>query len=314
MKRHRLSLISSACLALIAVAVMLIAASCGSSSSTSASTTPSASTPSTAASGPAALLPDSVKQAGVLKFGTNLPGVPFEFFMADNKTMTGADIDLGNGLAKILGLKPEWANINWDGLIPALTTSRFDAVISEMGDFTDRQAQVSFVDYLKGGNTLLLRAADKGKFTKIDDLAGLTLGATKGAATVGVGNKVIAQLKADGKKPITLEQFPGEGPGTLALQSGRISGYIYDWVSGVYRARTQPLFAVAFPNLMNATFLYGIAVRKDADGQKLADALQAALNQMIADGSYKAIMDKYGMSDFLLQQATINGGTTSSGG
>jgi polar amino acid transport system substrate-binding protein len=257
------------------------------------------------------MVPASIRQSGVLKVGTNLPGTPFEFYMPDNKTMTGADIELMDGLAKILGLKTEWTNISWDGLIPAETSGRVNTVISEMGDFTDRQQQVNFVDYLKGGTTLLISKSDAGKFTKIEDLAGKTLGVTKGTSNLAVGNMLVDKLKSEGMK-LTLLQFTGEGPGILALQSGRISGYLYDWVSGVYRANTQPGFATAFPNLMDKTFPYGMSTPKTADGMKLAQALQAALNQMMADGSYKAIESKYGMGDFLYDKAVINGGTTSS--
>jgi polar amino acid transport system substrate-binding protein len=309
MKRHRLSVMSIATLTIAAFAAMLFVASCGSNTSSTTSSTASAS----AASGPAGMVPASIRQSGVLKVGTNIPGTPFEFYMPDNKTMTGADVELMDGLAKILDLKTEWTNISWDGLIPAETSGRVNTVISEMGDFTDRQQQVNFVDYLKGGTTLLIKKSDQGKFNKIEDLAGLTIGVTKGTSNLAVGNMLVEKLKSEGKT-LTLLQFPGEGPGILALQSGRISGYLYDWVSGVYRANTQPGFATVFPNLMNKTFPYGMSTPKTADGMKLAQAFQAALNQMIANGSYKEIFSKYGMGDFLFQQAVINGGKTSSGG
>lgn len=311
MKYHRRAVWRALSVAAAVFAVSSLAA-CGSNSSPS-TTTPASASPTAAASGPAGMVPDVIQQAGVLKIGTSAPSPPGEYFLPDNKTLTGSDVDLGNEIARILGLKVEWKNMNWDGLRPALASGRFDAIMSEMGDFTDRQAQVTFVDYMNGGICLLVRKADEGKFQKIEDLAGLTLGATKGASTVGVGKMVIDQLNAANLKPITLDQFPSEAEGTIAMRSGRIDGYIYDWMAGVYRVKTQPAFGLAFPNMLNQTFVYGVAVRKDADGQKLAEAVAAALDQMMADGSYQKIMEKYGMGQFLIEKATINGGTTSSG-
>jgi len=57
-------------------------------------------------------------------------------------------------------------------------------------------------------------------------------------------------------------------------------------------------------------FPYGIATAKDST---LAQAIQGALNQMISDGSYAQLMAKYGTQANAVKNATINGGTSSSG-
>jgi polar amino acid transport system substrate-binding protein len=68
---------------------------------------------------------------------------------------------------------------------------------------------------------------------------------------------------------------------------------------------------MVLPNLLGA-IPYGISVNKD--NMQLAQAIKAALDQMIADGSYKQILDKYGLGDGAVTEAVINGGKTSAGG
>lgn len=292
---------------LAAALLLFVVAGCGDdTSSTEAS-------PTAEATGAAALVPDAIKTAGVIRFGTNAESPPAAMFDTDNETIIGSDVELGTALAEKMGLKAEWTSINWDGLRPALGSGRFDAVMSQMGDFTDRQGQVTFVDYMKGGICLLIMKEDEGKYNEIEDLAGTALGATKGASTVGVGNEVIKQLEAASLEPATLSLFPGEGPGSVALRSGRIDGYVYDWMGGVYRKQTQPEFSYAFPDMLGASYPYGIALAKSDAGTQLADAFVAALDELIADGTYQEILDKYGMGDFAVDSAVINGGTTSSG-
>ena len=305
MKRYLLAVVG---IAVLAAATVFLVAACGGDT-----TSPASSEPAAAATGAAALLPAAIKDSGVLRFGTNAESPPAAMFDTDNETIIGSDVEIGTALAEKLGLKAEWTSINWDGLRPSLLSGRFDAVMSQMGDFTDRQAQVTFVDYMKGGICLLIRAEDEGKYQKIEDLAGVPLGATKGASTVGVGKQAIKQLESEGLEPATLALFPGEGPGSVALRSGRIDGYVYDWMGGVYRKQTQPDFSYAFPDMLGASYPYGIALPKTDDGQKMAEAMSAALDELIADGTYQKILDKYGMGDFAVEKAVINGGTTSSG-
>jgi polar amino acid transport system substrate-binding protein len=183
-----------------------------------------------------------------------------------------------------------------------------------MGDFTDRQQQVTFVDYLSVGEAALVQKVNAAKVTKIEDLAGLKVGASKGTIAATIGDQVNKQLEAEGLKPMQLSLFSGDAAGMLAVNSGQSFAHIMDLPFAAYSAAQTGAgdkYAVVLPNLLGA-IPYGISVNKD--NMALAQAIQAALNQMIADGSYQQILDKWGLGAGAVKQATINGGTTSAGG
>lgn len=310
---RRMPLVLGLCGAFIALSLTVVG--CGSGDGSSTGSPEGSGSP--ASSGPAALLPASVSQSGILKLGTSAPSPPMDYFKADGTTLTGLDVDLAEGVAKVLGLKPEWLVMNWDGLRPALQSKRFDMVVASMGDFTDRQEQVTFVDYLLAGQGVLVLKKDASQVTKAEGLAGKAVGGCIGTAAVTVAAKLNEKLKAEGLPEMAFKQFPTDASGILAVRSGRLFAHIMDLPGVAYQAKTASggtLYAAVLPRLMDVAAPYGMAVRKDAEGEALAKAVAAALNQMMADGTYGQLLEKYGLSGAAIQKATINGGTTSSAG
>jgi polar amino acid transport system substrate-binding protein len=261
----------------------------------------------------AASLPDSIKQSGVLKVGTNMPYPPFEFYEADGKTPTGVEVELVEGIAKNLGLKTQWLNMNWDGLVPALVSKRFDMVAATLADYTDRQKIVTMIDFCKNGSGAVVLTENASQLTKPEDLAGKTVGVLKGAIAASQLKQLSAKLQSSGMAAIDLKMFPDDNAGLAAVKSGRVLAHIADVPTAGYIVKTAGAgtLALVLPNLLGEPLLQGMAVRKDEGG--LATAIQAGLNQMIQDGTYAQILDKYGVPNVGIPAATINGGTTSSG-
>ena len=83
-----------------------------------------------------------VKTAGVLVIGNGGAFPPFEFI--ENGQLVGYDIDLGNEIARRLGVKPQWEKIDFTGLIAALTSGRVDVLITAMTKTPDRAARIGF--------------------------------------------------------------------------------------------------------------------------------------------------------------------------
>src|SRR5665811_1936132 len=90
-----------------------------------------------------------------------------------------------------------------------------------------------------------------------------------------------------------------------------VFAHVLDLPAAAYEAATVQdgnALELVLPNLLGG-IPYGFALRKDeAD---LAAAVSAALQQMIDDGSYAVILEKYGLEGGAVDEATINGGTTS---
>ena len=75
---------------------------------------------------------DAIKQAGVFKVGTEGTYAPFTYHDAGGK-LVGFDVEIGEAIAKQLGVKAEFLEGKWDGLIAGLDANRYDAVINQVG-------------------------------------------------------------------------------------------------------------------------------------------------------------------------------------
>lgn len=242
---------------------------------------------------------------GTLTIGTNVPFSPMEFFGPDGKTITGADIDLAREVAKRMGLKADVKNIGWDGLIPAEKSNRFDIVVASIGDFIERQPQIDFVDYLTVQAAVIVRSKDAATIKNAMDLCGKKAGATKGAATVTALQQFSQQCSSSGKPAIAVSQFASTADGITALEAGRIDAENTDGPVAVYTAKTKPGFAVAFSGV-GPKILYGMGVNKS--NTALRGQIQKALQAIMDDGTYKKILDKYGLGQYAIKKATVNAG------
>lgn len=278
--------------AIVATALLLGATGCGSDDSSSAS-------PGAASSGS--------KDGEVLKISTDATFPPFEYLGADNTTMQGFDIDLGNALGKKLGRPVEFAQLSFDGLIPALRGGRFDLIMAAMADLPEREKQVDFVNYFRSGLGILVKKGNPEGIGALADLCGKTVALQKGTAQVDLVTK--QNEKCDQK--IQIRTFPAETDAQLQVRTGRASADVTDFPVAVYTAKTAgggDQYEVA-QTPQYATTLYGIAVAKD--NTELRDKVKAALEQLIADGTYKQLLDKWELGNLAIDEVTINGSGSS---
>ncbi|MEI8241224.1 MAG: transporter substrate-binding domain-containing protein, partial [Actinomycetota bacterium] len=89
--------------------------------------------------------------SGTLLFCSDISYPPEEFY--DGTTPVGSDIEIGQEVAARLGLKADFVNTGFDGIIPALVGKKCDAIISGMNDTEERAKQVDFVDYISVGQS-----------------------------------------------------------------------------------------------------------------------------------------------------------------
>jgi polar amino acid transport system substrate-binding protein len=300
---HRRLAAAAAAAASVAIAV----SACG---APGPATSSAAGSGNAAATAQRASLPASIRQSGVLRVGTNVPFVPMEQPAAAGQGYAGIDIDLIGAVAQKLGLKVQITNANWDGLIPSLNAGRYDVLASSFGDFVERQKVVDMVDMLRGGVSGIVPAGQGARFASPSALCGATVGVESGSATVAIAQTLSAKCQQEGKASITQRVFPADSDAMVALQSGRVEVVLDDRVVATHLAAAQPdRYQLVLPGL-GAPFLYAFVVGKQ--DQPLSRAIEKALNELIADGSYAKICARYGISGGLLvKKASIDAGTTS---
>lgn len=260
-----------------------------------------------------ALLPDDIADAGAVTAATDAPYAPFEMFVEEgSEELTGVDILLGEAIGAKLGIDVEFAQQGFDGIIPALQAGNFDLTISAMTSSVERMDVLTFVDYSASGTGILTRAGNPDDIETYLDLCGKNVAVQSATSQVELVNGVWqAECEAEGLEPIALSEFPSDSDAQLAITAGKAAASLLTKPSAGYVAKTTndgDTFMVVedptAPNGYDAT-LNGIGVLKE--NEQFAEAIQAALQSLMDDGTYEAILAEFGVEGIGIDEATING-------
>lgn len=235
--------------------------------------------------------PDSIVQAGKIVFCSDISGPPLGFFDENNQAI-GSDIDLGNEIAKRFGVKAEFANTPFDGIIPALQAKHCDAILSQLFDKPARREVVDFVDYMYSSQALLVDKGNPKNVKSLDDLSGVKVAAENGTTIQSLIEEQNKKFEAAGKPPAELVIFPKDTDALQALQIHQVDVYGTTLESaGYYILKAPDVFEVAGGPF--AKILTGIATRKGET--EMHDAIQAAFDAIKADGTHLTILKKWHM-------------------
>jgi len=241
-----------------------------------------------------ALLPDDLKQKGTLTVAMPLDFEPFNYLDEKNE-QTGLDVDMIRAVGERLGLKVDIQRMGFASMIPSVSGGRVDAAMSAMGILPARLPLVSFVRYGHFSNGLVVR---KGNPTNIrnDDACGHTISVEKGTQPLLVWQKKSDECVAAGKAKIELLVFEGKGPQVLAVESGLAEAAGVGFATAIVAAKHSNGKLDAAPGgpVPGATVECGIAFNKEK--VKLGQAMEAALNSLVKDGSYDKIYAKWALS------------------
>lgn len=303
-RSHRLLRSGRATAGVVAGTVLAASlAACGSSSSSS-SAAPSGSSSAPAAAA-ASALPAGFK--GGISVASDISYAPIEFTDASGKP-TGLDYDLSQALGQELGVKVSFTNVTFDGIIPALQAKKYDIVMSAMSDTKDREKTLTFVDYFTAGTSFVVAKGNPKNLQKLTDLCGKHVALEKGTTQADVATAASAACVKAGQPAATIDQLPKDTDALLEISSGKADvdlndSPVADYIAAQSGAKFQ---AVKIEDVDTAPYGIG-ALKANAD---LATAIQTALKDLIANGTYAKILTKYGISDGSLTSAQIDGATS----
>ena len=302
-----------AALAAMATASVLMVAGCA--STTDATPTASATTDSMAIpmvevdSAAAALLPADFKTKGI-NVASDIPYAPMEMFDENNKP-TGFDYDLSQSIAQKLGVTISFNKQAWDSIIPSLQAGNHDIIMSGMNDTVERQATLDYVDYFKGGFSIVVAKGNPNKVASLLDLCGQPVTIQKATVQGDMLKALTPQCVAAGKKAVVINEYPSDPEALNALRAGKGIADVMDAPIAAYAAQTagkgqyfELITDAANPNGYEPVYT-GIGILKA--NKELTAALQAAVQSLIDDGTYGKILAKWNLSSFGVTEATING-------
>jgi polar amino acid transport system substrate-binding protein len=234
---------------------------------------------------------DKVKESGKLTIASGLDYAPMQFVDAQGRP-AGMNIEMAQAVAKELGVELDIVTIPFRAQIPALVSGRADIGWAGYTILPERLKQVDFVGYEKTGTVVVTLPANKAEFAKESDVCGKKVAVASGNAAAGVATQLSKQCATDGHSPLDIQIFPDQKDTIQALLTGRVEARLDDATSaGYYEATTKGKNVVVSDPIDPAPL--GLAIRKgdSATGEMLA----AALNELIANGTYATILEKYGM-------------------
>lgn len=253
-------------------------------------------------------VPDRIKTAGKLVIGTQPNYPPITSKDPATNQLIGFDIELGEAIAKELGLKVEWQETAFAQMLPSIQTGRVDMALAGMSDLPARREQVDFVDYLESGAQFYTVTPFKDTVKSPDDLCGKSVGASRSTNwPQQIGDWSQANCVAKGKPAINVVGTEGSVDARTQLKTQRLQG-------GVQGSETMSHFQKLEPNTYIplgkpfTTTLMGIPFAKTAEGTQLRDAVKAALEKLQANGTYDALIQKYGLLDNPLKPVSVNKG------
>lgn len=253
----------------------------------------------------AATLPEAIRSAGTVRVASGVSFPPMEFFDTDNKTVLGFDADLGAALGQVLGVKFDFQNTNFDGIIGGLDAGRYDLSLTSMIDKKSRQTTVDFIDYLNSGVAFMVKKGNpKGLKDKMD-LCGKTAAVEKSATGDLSVDDITKECKAAGKPAVNKQPFPDQASAVQALQSGRADAVVALDLTLAYNVKQAPN-AFEIPVKPFGTLPVGIPVPKKSP--ELRDAVQAALRKVIDSGTYDQLLVKWNLQNQALKGAPLNTG------
>jgi len=222
----------------------------------------------------------SFSYAGELRVGVDTAFVPFEYKGPDGK-YTGFDVDLWDAIAKRLGMKYKLLPMDFNGLIPGLTTGNLDVAIAAIFIKSSREKAIDFSHpYFRAGLKIMVRSENqdiKGPADLKDKVVAVKLG----TATVDYMNTVPTKR---------LVKFPNIDQAYMECATGGADAAIHDTPNVLYYIKEvgKGKVKAVGPDIKAA--YYGIGFQQ---GSELRDKVNVALLECMEDGEYDKIYMKW---------------------
>ncbi len=224
-----------------------------------------------------------------VRIGTEGAYPPFNFIDSDGK-LQGFDIDIADALCVAAKLDCEFVVQDWDGMIPGLLAKKYDAIIASMSITEERKQKVDFTDMYYNTPAKFITKADANTEISKEGLMG---------KIVAVQRATIHEnfLQDNYGDVIEIRSYATQDEANADLVAGRVDLVMADSVAldeGFLKTDAGKGFAFTGPGFSDPKWFgdgAGVAIRKGED--ELREALNKAIKQILADGTYKKINDKY---------------------
>jgi polar amino acid transport system substrate-binding protein len=236
---------------------------------------------------------------GTIQYCSDVSYPPAEFYQVTlrgthelTRTLAGADIEIGQAVAKRLHAGANFVNTPFSGIISSLREKKCDAIISFMNDTAQRREQLDFVDYLAAGQSTMTKKGVP-PVHSVNDLYGKTVAVTKGTTEEDFLNS--HNHPPAGQQPIKVLAFATDNDATYALSQGAAQIYFGD--TPVVTTAVNGNGALTAGAQLVAPIPIGIGLPK---GDARLNPIKQAIHDMYADGSMATILVKWKLIQYAI--------------
>jgi polar amino acid transport system substrate-binding protein len=250
-------------------------------------------------------LPQSVRERGVLRVGTDASYAPMSSFGPDGRTIIGMEPDLGVEISRVLGVRLQFVNTDFSKLLAGVAGGGVDLAISAMTDTPERAKTADFVNYFSAGTSILVQRGNPAGVTDINDLCGKVVAVENATTQVDL---LARTQKNCGDHRIIVRAYKTNSDALVQLRTGRVVAVLNDFPTAAFLVndpRTRSHYQLASTTQYEPG-LYGIVVAKGQPG--LRDAVQGACEELLRDGVYAGVLSRWGVGDGAVHRISINSG------
>ncbi|WP_300282855.1 transporter substrate-binding domain-containing protein [Peptacetobacter sp.] len=229
---------------------------------------------------------EQIQESGKLVVGIYPDYPPFEFHSTKSgkNEIAGVDKDLGEAIAKEIGVEAEFKEITFDGLIGALKADKIDIVLSGMSPTPEREKSVDFSDlYYVGKNILAVKEGEENKIKTIDELKDLKVAVQKGS----IQEAYITKLGCKSIK--SLESIPDV---MTELKNGNVDAVVVNDTVGILNIQEMGGLAKANLELPNDNADEGMAAAiKKGDNKAYLEKINKTVKEFKANQFEKSLKE-----------------------
>ncbi|WP_201864839.1 ABC transporter substrate-binding protein [Microvirga soli] len=256
-----------------------------------------------------ARLPENIRTEGKMISVNNGSFPPYE--IVTGTEMTGASDDLTEAIGQLLGVKIEHATV---GGLPALLTGvnsgRYQFAFGPVGDFKSREEANDFVDWVQEFVVFAVQKGNPKGITSLDTACGNRIAVMAGGSAERVIQVQAEKCKADGKEPIVVQSYTDQPSSILSVRSKRAEAFFSSQAPLTYfvsQANGQlELTGVGQKNGFENLYQGAVVPKGSPLGPLLLDTIKVLMD----NGTYAAIMKKWGLENNMIKEPGINLGGT----
>ena len=231
---------------------------------------------------------DEIRKRGAMTVATEDNYQPFEF--TKNGEATGYDVELLRLMEKTLPFKVQQEMIPWTGVLPGVTTGKYDAAVTAILVTQERMKVLDFASPVAETVDFYLKRANDKRIGSVKDLSGLTLGVEAGSAMLKLLPQLEDMLKPGGGKLGKVVEYQGYPEAYQDLANSRLDYVVNTYLSVRSVADARPnLFAVG-EAVSKPTFIAWAVQKGNAE---LLGLFNEFLARARADGSMYALQKKW---------------------